>query len=94
MNPLSPLPHRYEAEAREATAQPREAIAAYQTLLKLEPATPANLHYRLARLFHRTGERAKAKRHVVQSLEEAPRFRDALRLLLEINGTRPADAGD
>jgi len=41
---------------------------------------------------HRAGDPA-AKRHLLLALEEAPRFREALRLLLEMDdGTRPAKA--
>ena len=84
INPLSPLPHRAEAAAREALGERPAAIAAYRALLQLAPADPAEIHYRLARLLHATGD-ADAKRHVLQSVEEAPRFRAALALLLEIN---------
>ena len=42
------------------------------------------MHYRLARLLHKSGD-PEAKRQLLQSLEEAPRFRDALRLLLQMN---------
>jgi hypothetical protein len=37
----------------------------------------------LARLLHQAGD-PTAKRHVLQAIEEAPRFRDAHRLLMEI----------
>jgi hypothetical protein len=50
----------------------------------LDPPDPAEAHYRLARLLHQAGDPA-AKRHVLQALEEAPRFREAHRLLLEIS---------
>ena len=92
INPLSPLPHRAEAEAREALGEKPAAIAAYRALLALDPADPAEIHYRLARLLHATGD-ADAKRHVLQSLEEAPRFRAALALLLEINAQPSAKSG-
>ena len=79
-----------EAEARSAaartayeTAKTRTAIDGYETMLLLDPPDPAEAHYRLARLFHEAGD-PKAKRHVLQALEDAPRFRDAQRLLLEI----------
>jgi tetratricopeptide (TPR) repeat protein len=60
------------------------AIQAYRVLLQLDPPDPAEAHYRLAVLLHRQGDPG-AKRQVLQALEEAPRFRDALRLLLQIN---------
>ena len=87
VNPLSSLPHRAEAEASEALGQKPAAIAAYRTVLKLDPENPADIHYRLARLLHETRDPA-AKREVLLALEEAPRFRAALKLLLEIDGAR------
>jgi len=80
---LVPLPYRSLARASEAGGQTRTAIDGYETMLLLDPPDPAEAHYRLARLFHEAGD-PKAKRHVLQALEDAPRFRDAQRLLLEI----------
>jgi hypothetical protein len=51
--------------------------------LKLDPPDAAGAHYQLARLLYRTGHPA-AKRHLLQALEEAPRFREAHKLLLEM----------
>jgi hypothetical protein len=50
----------------------------------LDPPDPAVAHYRLAKLLHEKHDPA-AKRHVLKALEEAPRFRDAQKLLLQIN---------
>jgi uncharacterized protein HemY len=51
----------------------------------LDPADAAQVHYQLARLLHARGNaEAEAKRHVLQALEEAPRFREAQRLLLQL----------
>jgi tetratricopeptide (TPR) repeat protein len=86
VNPLVPPPYRYLGQAREALGDPPPAIDAYQKLLLLEPADPADVHFRLARLLHLSNDPA-AKRHVLQALEEAPRFRAAHRLLLELAPT-------
>ena len=85
VDPLRPEPHWLEAQAHEATGQRPAAITAYRTLLQLGPADPAEVHYRLARLLHAEGDPA-AKREVLLALEEAPRFREAHALLLEIVG--------
>lgn len=90
VNPLSPIPHRAEAEARETLGEKAAAITAYRTLLQLAPPDPAEVHYRLARLLHATGDPA-AKREVLLALEDASRFRAALALLLEINGQPSAN---
>lgn len=91
VDPLRPEPHRFEAEASEATGKTSAAIAAYRTLLQLGPTDPAGIHYRLARLLHTAGDPA-AKREVLLALEEAPRFRVAHELLLEI-AAKPSSPG-
>ena len=91
VDPLRPEPHRYEAEACEATGKSPAAIAAYRTLLQLGPTDPAGIHYRLARLLHTAGDPA-AKREVLLALEEAPRFRAAHELLLTI-APKPSTPG-
>jgi tetratricopeptide (TPR) repeat protein len=89
VNPLIPQPHRFLAQASEALGKNDQAIQSYQVLLLLDPPDPADAHFRLARLLHQTGD-PSAKRHVLQALEEAPRFREAHRLLLELTGDLPS----
>ena len=89
VDPLRPAPHRSEAEAREALGEKPKAIAAYRTLLQLAPPDAPEMRFRLARLLHATHDPA-AKREVLLALEEAPRFRAAHELLLEIAG-KPSD---
>ena len=88
MNPLNAAPYRFLAQAAEKTNDTQSAIAAYRSLLELDPPDPAEVHFHLAQLLHRVGDPA-ARRHVLQALEEAPRYRAALRLLLEINSAAP-----
>ena len=86
VNPLTPLPWRHSARANEEIGKPVHAIDAWERVLLLDPPDPAEIHFRLAKLMHQTGS-PLARRHVLQALEEAPRFRDAHKLLLEISGT-------
>ncbi len=86
VNPLVPQPYRSLGRAAEHLGAPADAINAYEKLLLLDPADPADVHFRLAKLL-RTKNESAAKRHVLQALEEAPRFRDAHRLLLELART-------
>lgn len=65
--------------------QPREALQEYLAVESLQPHDAADAHYRLARAYHRLNESEDARRHVLRALEIAPRFQDALSLLLEIN---------
>jgi tetratricopeptide (TPR) repeat protein len=84
VNPLIPQPHRLLVDAAERMALPHEAISGCRALLQLPHDDPAALHYRLARLLAGTGEPASARRHVLLSLERAPRYRDAQSLLLKL----------
>jgi tetratricopeptide (TPR) repeat protein len=84
VNPLIPAPHRYLAQAAEQTGDKQQALAGLTALLELDPFDPAQARYRVARLLHQTGDASAARRQVLMALEEAPRFRDAQQLLLEI----------
>jgi tetratricopeptide (TPR) repeat protein len=88
VNPLVPSPYRFLAQASERAGEPQSAMVAYRALLQLDPPDPAETHFRLAQLLDRAGDSA-ARRHVLQALEEAPRYRAALQLLLEINKKSP-----
>jgi tetratricopeptide (TPR) repeat protein len=89
VNPLVRSPHEHLAKAAEALSDAPAAIAAYRAVLALTPFDPADTHYRLARLLHAQGDLEEARRHVLLSLEEAPRFREAHRLLLQIVNSSP-----
>ncbi len=84
VDPLMPAPYRYLAQACEATGHIRDAIDAYGALLQLDPPNPAEVHYHLAKLLFEEKD-PKARIHVLQALEEAPRYRDALRLLRQMH---------
>jgi tetratricopeptide (TPR) repeat protein len=88
VNPLLAPPHRYLAQAAEATSAAPEAIEAYRSLLKLDPPDPAEVHFKLASRLHQAGD-AAARRHVLMALEEAPRYQAAHKLLLEIESKSP-----
>ena len=60
-----------------------QAVKSYERLLHLDPADPVDIHYRLARLL-KDSQPDRAKRHVLLALADAPRFRDAHKLLLEL----------
>jgi tetratricopeptide (TPR) repeat protein len=88
VNPLSPAPYRSIAEAREATGDKPGAIRAYRTMLPLNTPDQPEIRFRLARILHANGD-AGAKREVLLALEEAPRFREAHALLLELDAKSP-----
>jgi tetratricopeptide (TPR) repeat protein len=84
LNPLLRAPHLALGMAAQEQGKTAEAIAAFDSLLRLDPINPADVHFRLAQL-HAANDSASAKRHVLLALEEAPRFRAAHDLLLEIS---------
>jgi hypothetical protein len=69
--------------ASEGLGQPGQAVDSYRRLLLLDPADPAEVNFRLARLLQRQ-DPAAARRYVLDALADAPRFRDAYRLLLQL----------
>lgn len=91
VDPLVAAPYRFLAMAAENTSDAAAAVAALRALLALDPANPAEIHFRLARQLHRLGDPA-ARRHVLRALEDAPRHREALRLLREIHSAAPVHA--
>lgn len=84
VNPLTPAPHRALAKAAEQLGHIDDAIAAQQALLEFETTDPVDAHYRLSRLLVERGDKEGARRQVLKALEDAPRFLDAHRLLLEL----------
>ena len=81
--PMLPQLHWQMGRANEELGREEQAIESYRRLLLLDPADPADVNYRLACLLERK-DPAAAKRHVLLALAEAPRFRQAHRLLLQI----------
>ena len=63
------------------------AIREFQAVLALKPADAVDAHYRLASALHVAGRNAEAKDEVVAALEDAPRYRPAQKLLLELSQT-------
>ena len=84
INPLLPEGHLALAEAAEEVERPGDVVNALRALSKLEPADPAGLDYRMAVALNQLDETDRAKHHVLRALDEAPRYRQAHRLLLEI----------
>ena len=91
INPLVAAPHRRLAQAAEKLNQRKAAIDANRALLVLQPLDKAEIHFRLARLLRDEGEQDQAKRHVLEALEQAPRYLAAHQLLLEITRAAPKE---
>ena len=102
VNPLVPAPYRYLAQAAAETGDDSTAIVAWRTLLQLDVPERADGHFQLARLLHKRGDDVEARQQALLSLEETPRYREALKLLLELKRARrdttsepaPAESGE
>ena len=71
------------ARSAEATQDIPSAILALTSLLQLQPDDAAAVHLRLARQML-SSDPQQARRNVLLSLQEAPRYRDAHKVLLEL----------
>ncbi len=81
LNPFSKQLHYCKGCALEAKGKPKEAVTSFEKLLKLRPTNPSEVRYRLAKLI-KPDDETRAKRYLLDSLAESPRFRDAHQLLL------------
>jgi len=86
VDPLVALPHRFLAQSAMELGELELAAEGYRALLQLDPPNPAEVHFQLASVLYELGD-PEARRQVLQALEEAPRYREALQLLLKMNET-------
>ncbi len=84
VNPIISVPHRYLADAGVATGNHQLAISGLTALTELDPGDPAGIYFQLAGAHFALNEVPVAKRFVLKSIEEAPRYQEAHELLLQI----------
>jgi Flp pilus assembly protein TadD len=65
--------------------QPAGAIREFRAVVDHKPIDPAQAHYDLAMAYHSNHQDEQAKDEVVASLEAAPGFSKAQKLLLELS---------
>ncbi len=70
-----------------------KAVRERRAVVALAPADRAEALYQLALALHRSGDDAGARRAVLRSLETAPNFERAQKLLLELHQRAPGGAG-
>lgn len=87
INPLRIEPYRILANAGEQLKDFSVTSRALECLLEFDTTDIAATHYRIAKIRLAQNNLPDAKRHVLKALEEAPRYRDALTLLLKIKET-------
>lgn len=64
--------------------RPREALTEFEVLLALEPHDQAAALFQVARAWQALGDAAQTRQHLLRSLDIAPHFRPAQKLLLEL----------
>ncbi len=84
INPMAAAPWRALLGADESAAAGPAAIEDARVLLRLDPPDLPNIHFRLAKQLQAAGDLDGARRHVLQALEDAPRFRAAYELLAKL----------
>ncbi|MGQ0712754.1 MAG: tetratricopeptide repeat protein [Gemmatimonadaceae bacterium] len=86
ISPYDPAIHVRLAEHLAATGQRQKVVRERKAVVALAPVDRAEARYQLARALADVGDRAGARREVLQALEEAPSFERAQSLLLELQG--------
>jgi len=84
VNPFLSDVHRIRAEAAEDLRQIPIAAESWRSILQLKPIDPAEAHLRYAQACLANQQVDLAKRHALMAIEEAPRYREALKLLSQI----------
>ncbi len=84
VDPLRSDGHKTLALAASELQQPKKTLQALSALASMSPIDPALIEYQLAKTHLSLDDFDQAKTHAMLALEEAPRYRDAHRLLLEI----------
>ena len=92
LNPFLPRAWHSVADAAEALGDSASAIRACERLLLLDDQQAVQAHFRLAKLLRPT-DVVSAKRHLLDALAMAPRFREGLAMLSEMAqpGPKPSD---
>jgi tetratricopeptide (TPR) repeat protein len=87
-DPLTPDVHDQLGRLLVEQNRGAEALREFQVLLALRPLDTAAANFGLAQALRLTGDNARARRHLLESLETAPNYRPAQRMLLEMTGER------
>ncbi|MEO1619325.1 MAG: hypothetical protein AAFV88_26055, partial [Planctomycetota bacterium] len=71
-------------DACEALGTEEQSLGALRALEAMDPVDVAGLHFRFAKAHAAAGDRQAARQHAIDSLLIAPRYREALTFLLEL----------
>ncbi len=83
INPLRSDLQQVRSLTYEKIGNAAKAAEALTACLDLQPADPANIHYRLGVSLQSLGRTLLAKRQALMALEESPRYKAALELLVQ-----------
>lgn len=86
INPMLPEGQAALADAAEQQDGFSDALGALQALSRMDPVDPASIDFRMARALKQMGSLEESRHHVLRALLEAPRYREAHQLLLELTG--------
>lgn len=84
IQPFDATVHRKMAELYEVREEWFRAVPARAAVVDLDDTDPARARYLLARAHHRAGDPDAARARVIEALELAPMYDEALELLLRI----------
>jgi tetratricopeptide (TPR) repeat protein len=84
INPMLPEGQVALAQAAEQQGDFANAAGALRALARMDPVDPAAIDYRMARALQNMGALEESKHHVLRALLEAPRYREAHELLLQL----------
>ena len=91
VQPLLPVAHEYLVLAAERSNQLNQAKQSLEALSVMDPVDPAGIFYKTARAYRQAEDLEKAKRFVLKALDEAPHYRDAQKMLLELTAPEKAE---
>ncbi|MEM1226159.1 MAG: tetratricopeptide repeat protein [Planctomycetota bacterium] len=84
INPMRSDLHRHFAIASQHIGNHDDAVSGWRGVLALDPVDVAGVRYELAAAYARADQNELARRSVLEALADAPRYRDAHRLLLTL----------
>ena len=87
INPFEIEVHQQLAELATSLGRHTQAVQERRAVVALNPVDRADAHYRLARALFEADQLDDARREVIQALEVAPNYEDALELLLELRAS-------
>lgn len=85
IQPIDEDLHKRLGELSLETGNKNAAIAEFQAVVAMKPMDPATANYNLARAYQKAGRPDDAREALISSLEAAPGFRPAQKMLLELS---------